>query len=188
MATATVAELSPPLRLIFVGRLEPEKGVGEFLECLPSAFDGTLTIVGDGSDAVRCRRLSRRRGLESAVNFLGWRPYAEVADLLRQAHVLVVPSLVLETYAVVVIEALTVGTNVLVSDRGAAKEIVRESGVGFVFTPGDAASLARQMERIMAAQRDGTLNRFDVSSFLERRSEPVYLTALLRVYEGKSAA
>jgi len=177
-----------PLRLVFVGRVEPEKGLREFLELLPASFEGVFTIVGDGADMVRCRETLGRRGLEKRVTFLGRRPHNEVFDLIAQAHVLVLPSLVLESYAITVVEALAVGTNVLVSDRGAAIEIVQASGVGYLFRPGNADSLARQLERIVQCHREGNLNTFDVSEFLEQRGEPAYLRTLLHVYESKVAA
>jgi len=180
----------PPgmLHLAFVGRIEPEKGLREFLELLPASFEGMFTIIGDGSDLARCRETCRRRGLESRVHFLGRRLHAEVFDLVAQAHVLVVPSLVLESYAINVIEALAVGTNLLVPDRGAAREIVEASGVGYLFRPGNAADLARQLEGIAQSQKAGTLNEFDVSEFLEQRSEAVYLRTLLEIYQNKAAA
>ena len=40
------------LQLVFAGRVEPEKGLLEFLEALPDAFEGRLSVVGDGVDAM----------------------------------------------------------------------------------------------------------------------------------------
>ena len=177
-----------PLRLVFVGRLEPEKGVAEFLRILPTPFDGTLTVVGDGRDLSRCRDVCRERGLEQVVTFLGRQPHIEVARLLQQAHVLIAPSLSLETFALSVLEALFVGTNVLVTDRGAPSELIASSGVGFVFTPGDAVSLLNQLDHIEAARRDGTLNSFDVRDFLAQCDERLYTPRLIQLYESGKAA
>jgi len=176
------------LALVFVGRLAPEKGVCEFLEILPAAFDGTFTIIGDGSDTERCRATCRSRGLDSAVRFLGRLPHAQVLEQMGLFHVLVLPSLVLESYGACVIEALSAGTNVLVSDRGAPKEIVQISGIGHVFTPGDAVSLGKALAEIACQHRAGTLNDFDASAFLAQCSEQSYLEKLLAVYELRAAA
>jgi glycosyltransferase involved in cell wall biosynthesis len=173
---------------MFVGRLEPEKGVVEFLRILPTSFDGTLTVVGDGSDLSRCREVCRERGLERVVTFLGRRPRAALARLLQQAHVLIAPSLMLETGPLTVLEALFVGTNVLVTDRGAASELVAASGVGFVFTPGDVASLLHQLNHIERSRRDGTLNAFDIGDFLAERDERLHTPRLLQLYESGKAA
>jgi glycosyltransferase involved in cell wall biosynthesis len=174
-----------PLRLVFVGRLEPEKGVYDFLRILPADFPGTFTIIGDGRDADRCRAVCRRRGLDDLVIFLGRLPHRRVLELLGRFHVLVLPSLFLESYGVCVVEALSAGTNALITDRGAPRDLVEASGVGYVFTPGDAASLAEQLARIAQSHQAGTLNRFDASAFLEARSEQAYLRGVLAVYEGK---
>jgi glycosyltransferase involved in cell wall biosynthesis len=181
-------ERSGPLALVFVGRLAPEKGVCEFLEILPADFDGSFTIIGDGSDAERCHGVCRRRGLADRVHFRGRLPHAQVLDEMGRFHVLVLPSLVLESYGACVIEALSAGTNVLVSDRGAPKEIVEASGVGYIFTPGDTASLEATLADIRRRHGDGTLNRFDASEFLSRSGERAYLERLLQVYEMRAAA
>jgi len=177
-----------PLRLVFAGRLEPEKGVNQLLETLPASFAGSFTIIGDGQDAEHCRATCRRRRLEKLVTFLGRLPRGRVLDIVAQAHVLVLPSLFLENNPMSVLEALALGTNVLVSDRGGAREVVEAAGVGYIFTPGDAVSLAERLTEITAAHRAGCLNRFDVGPFLEQRSESAYLRGLLGVYEGRSAA
>ena len=95
---------------------------------------------------------------------------------------MVLPSLWVENHPVCLIEALACGTNILVSDLGGMREIVDESGVGFVFEPGDRAGLARIFDRIEQARGDGTLNRFDATAFLEARSESRYLAAVLDAY------
>jgi glycosyltransferase involved in cell wall biosynthesis len=171
------------LALVFVGRLAPEKGVCEFLEILPADFDATLTIIGDGSDAERCRDVCRRRGLQDSVRFLGRLPHEQVLAEMGSFHVLVLPSLVQESYGACVIEALSAGTNVLVSDRGAPKEIVQASGIGWVFAPGDAVSLATALRDITRKHREAILNHFDASAFLAHSSEQAYLERLLGVYE-----
>jgi glycosyltransferase involved in cell wall biosynthesis len=179
---------SGPLRFAFVGRLEPEKGVRELLDIWPADYPATLTIIGDGREAPHCRAVCRRRGLDRTVEFLGRLPHAEVLALMGQFHILVLPSLFLEPYGICVVEALSAGTNVLVSDRGAPKELVAASGTGFVFRPGDAGSLAEQLARIARSHAAATLNNFDASHFLEERSEAAYLQGLLRVYQHRAAA
>ena len=102
--------------------------------------------------------------------------------------VLTISSLFRAVWVLLLILSLSVGTNILVPDRGAACEIVRGSGVGYIFTPGDGRSLVGPLRQIAAAHGDASLNRFDVSEFLERRSESAYLLALLGVYGGMAAA
>jgi glycosyltransferase involved in cell wall biosynthesis len=86
------------------------------------------------------------------------------------------------------IEALAVGTNVLVSDRGAAREIVDDSGVGFLFDIDDAENLAEKARLIQTSHGNGTLNGFDAAKFLATRSESSYVEQLLEAYRNSSKA
>ncbi len=173
------------LQLIFVGRVEPEKGLCDFLEAVPPDFGATLVVVGDGSDVPRCQDTCARRRLALHVEFLGRMPHARALAAIAGAHVLVLPSRCLESYGLTLIEALAAGTNVLATDRGAMREMIEDAGVGYLFPPGDATSLAVQLGRIRQAHAAGTLNRFDVSAFLAARSESAYLRGLLQIYQGE---
>lgn len=179
------AESRPAERtLVFAGRIEPEKGLVEFLRILPAGFAGRLRVIGNGSARVAAEAVVRERGLADRVEFLGRRPHPETLRLIAASHVVVLPSLVLENYPLSLIEALAAGTNVLTSDRGGMREIVTDAGVGYCFEPGNAAELADRLGRIDAAHAAGTLNAFDVSAFLAGRTAAAYLAALERAYAG----
>src|SRR5205085_11696989 len=103
---------------------------------------------------------------------------------IAACHVLVLPSRWPETYGLTLIEALGSGTNLLVSNQGAIKEMVEAAGVGYVFNLDDEASLLRQLQDIEQSFRAGTLNAFDVAGFLRERSEQEYTRRLLDIYAG----
>lgn len=176
-----------PLRLVFAGRVEPEKGLREFLQILPGDFVGMLTIIGEGSELDRCRMIVDARGMNHQVEFLGRLPHAQTLAIIARCHSLVLPSLCLENYPLSVIEALATGTNILVCNHGGMKEIVDELGVGFTFTPMDEASLAQAIRGIERAHSDGSLNAFDVRTALSVHNADAHLNSLLNVYHGKAA-
>src|SRR5262249_37712906 len=101
------------LTLIFAGRVEPEKGLGQFLNMLPKDFAGRLMVIGDGVDRPEAEEACRRRGLADRVEFLGRRPHAETMTLIAGSHVLVLPSRWYENYPLSMLEALALGTNLL---------------------------------------------------------------------------
>lgn len=177
-----------PLRLVFAGRLEPEKGLDEFLQFIPADFEGSLQVIGDGRDADRCRRTCRRRGIGDRVHFRGRLPHEHTLAEIARSHVLVFPSRALETYGLVLIEALSVGTNLLAADHGVAREVITDSGVGFVYRPDEPNSIGRQLEEIVRQFKVGTLNHFDVRACLRDRDERHYLQRLLHVYQPPLAA
>jgi len=172
------------LTWLFVGRLEPEKGLGEFLQLLPPTFAGRIVVVGEGADRSRCEAMVAERGWANRVSFRGKIPHAEVANAIAAAQVLVSPSLVPESYGLVLAEALSLGTNVLATDLGGSREIIGVAKVGWLFRPGDAQDLASKVAAIESAFRDGSLNRFDASAFFAERSEEHYLRKILDVYEA----
>ncbi len=183
----TAPQRAGRLRLVFAGRIEPEKGLNEFLQMLPADFDAAFTIIGAGSAREQCQATCAARQWTERVEFVGRLPHAETLARIAGAHVLVQPSRVLETYGLTLIEALSQGTNVLAANRGAAREIIEETGVGFLYEPDDAASLGAQLQAICQRYRAGTLNRFDISAFLDERSKARYLERLLAAYEGDGA-
>lgn len=175
------------LRMIFAGRIEPEKGLAEFLELLPEGFAGDLTMIGQGSEMARCREIVQRRGLADRVLFTGRLSHDEAMASIAAAHVLVLPSLWWENCPLVLLEALAVGTSILVSSLGAMPELVQEAHTGFTFVPGDRASLESALQAIIAAHAAGSLNQFNVSSLLHERSADRYAKRLLEAYGQRPA-
>jgi glycosyltransferase involved in cell wall biosynthesis len=177
------------LTITFAGRIEPEKGLIPFLGGVRSGFNGRIQIVGDGADRRRVEEFVRARGLTNEVAFLGRRPHAETLRLIAESHVVLLPSVVLENYPLSLIEALAAGTNILASDLGGMREIVTDSGIGYLFTPGDASQIADRLDRIAADHASGRLNAFDATAFLAGRDESAYREAIVRAYEtGRGAA
>ena len=172
-----------PLHLVFAGRLEPEKGLNEFLRSWPADCPATMTIIGAGSERARCQETCAAQNLTERVEFTGRLSHADTLARIASCHVLVQPSRVLETYGLTLIEALANGTNVLAANRGAAREIVEATGVGFLYEPNDPASLAAQLEAIRQRHQSGMLNRFEIADFLTDRSEKRYIDQLLQIYE-----
>ena len=174
------------LTITFAGRIEPEKGLIQFLQNVPAGFGGRTQIVGDGADRTRAEEFVKSHGLADRVTFLGRRPHAETLRLIAESHVVLLPSVVLENYPLSLIEALSAGTNLLASDLGGMREIVNDSGVGYLFTPGNAAEIADRLDRIEAAHAAGTLNAFDASPFLGGRDEQAYREAVVRAYRDSA--
>ena len=54
------------LRLVFAGRIEPEKGLCRFLTMLPEDFAGVISIIGDGSELDRCRAIVKKLSQNSS--------------------------------------------------------------------------------------------------------------------------
>ena len=144
------------LKLGFVGRIHPHKGLHVLLQALYYLPSEKLEvhIVGDRSAAAPeyRRLLSGKSCDDSRVKWLGERDPTSIPEFIRSLDVLVVPSLWMETGPMTVLEAWAVGVPIIGSDRGGIKEWVDEYGGGWLFPAGDARRLASIVENIINKQ------------------------------------
>lgn len=171
------------LRLIYSGRLSPEKGLHVALEAL-ALLDGSvanrceLLIAGGGDeDYLRHLRTIATRG-SVPVTFLGHVGRANIPRLLSESQVLIFPSEWGEPLARAVIEAMAAGLAVIGTTTGGTGEILVEGKTGLTFRPGDPADLARQItwlaadprlrERLAAAGQALVLREFDIRSTVDQ--------------------
>ncbi|MBK1702461.1 glycosyl transferase [Thiococcus pfennigii] len=141
-----------PLRLVFVGRLIPVKGVDMLLEAvarLAGEAQVRLSIVGDGPLAGELRARTAQLGLTDLVRFTGNLPPPAVAAEIRAAHLFCLPS-VRESGGAVLLEAMACARPVLAIAFGGPAEIVdAEVGLALAATDRDAA-----IEGFLGAFRD----------------------------------
>jgi len=125
---ASSAEEAEPLRLVFVGRLVPFKGIGLLLAALARLkvqvkVPLRLRIIGDGPMAEEWRAESERLGLQAEVSFAGALPAPAVAVEIAAAHCFCLPS-VRESGGAVLLEAMACARPVIAVGFGGPAEIV----------------------------------------------------------------
>jgi len=169
-----------PLRLIYAGRIEPEKGVARLLGILPTGV--SIDVAGAGADLDACRAMAERRGLHAT--FHGQVDRDRVLELLRGVHAAVLPSLVDETDPMLLFEAVSQRAGVLVNDRGAMRAFVESSGFGERLDIDDAGSLRAAIGRLELLRRAGTLNSFAPAPLLGERDPDRYICRLESIYAG----
>ncbi len=129
---------------LFVGRLSEEKGVKVLLAAWET-LRGTvpLKIVGDGplSSSVAD---AAGRGLN--VTWLGKQSKSQVVALMKQARMLLVPSVCYENLPLVIVEAYAAGCPVLASNLGSLSALIDHGRTGLHVRPNDAADLAAASE------------------------------------------
>ena len=139
-----------PPNIVFVGRLIANKGPALFVSALgalaAAGVSFTAQVVGDGPLRSRMERAVGRLGLSGRVSFSG--EVADVADRLREADILVRPSLT-EGLPLAVLEAMASGACVLASDIPGNAELVVDGGSGLLFRPGDARHLVAQLTSLV---------------------------------------
>jgi glycosyltransferase involved in cell wall biosynthesis len=141
-----------PVRLLSVGRLAPAKGQLLLLQaCAQLRADGLdfeLTLVGDGPDRARLEAERDRAGLRDCVRLVGALNQAQVRAALAQADVFVLPSLA-EGIPVVLMEAMASGLPVVSCPVNGIPELIEDGCNGLFASPGDVASLALALRRLI---------------------------------------
>jgi glycosyltransferase involved in cell wall biosynthesis len=127
--------------VLYAGRISPEKGLDTLLEASRSASI-RLRVVGDGPES------ALKQAAYPQMDFVGWKERDDVLAEMRQARVLVFPSVLFEGQPLTVFEALAMGTPVIVSDVCAGREAVEDGVTGLWFKAGNANSLKAALERV----------------------------------------
>jgi glycosyltransferase involved in cell wall biosynthesis len=137
-------------RLLYVGRLDPRKGVETVLQALARLpADHTLEVVGPGE-------ASYRRELDKLVDTLGLGARVRFADVPRDAvrarylaaDAVVFPSEWQEPFGLIPLEAMACGRPVIATGTGGSGEYLVDGANCLLFTPGDHESLARAIESL----------------------------------------
>ncbi|MGH9185267.1 MAG: glycosyltransferase family 4 protein [Acidimicrobiales bacterium] len=136
-------------RLVFVGRLDPRKGVETLLRSLRRLPEGTLVLHGPGSDAelTRWNGLAKELGVAHRVSF-GCSDRADLPAVYAAADVCVFPSEWDEPFGLVPLEAMACGVPVVATGAGGSAEFLVDGENCLLFPAGDAAALATAVERL----------------------------------------
>lgn len=139
-------------KLVFLSRIHPKKGIELLFEALSLVeFPFLLQIAGKGDDSYEAslKKLVVQYQLTDSIVWLGWLNGEEKYRLLAEADLFVLPSFN-ENFAMVVVEALAVGTPVLLSDQVGLKQYVLEHQFGRICRP----EVNHLMEQLVSIQRN----------------------------------
>ena len=140
--TALPLELTSGLKLVFVGRLDPIKGLPVLFDALETVAkersDVSLRIVGGGS--LKDELESRAKSL-GGVEFLGYLSQQDVAKEIEKADALVLPSFA-EGLPVVYMEALASARPAIATNVAGVSEIIVNDETGILVEPGNPDMLA----------------------------------------------
>jgi len=142
---------------LFVGRLEPLKGVDVILRAFSLLTAGgehpsaRLVVLGEDSGAGECarlKRLVRELGLVGRVEFRGSVAQGRLPNYYAAAEACLIPSYS-ESFGLVGLEAQACGTAVIASNVAGLASIVRNGVTGFLVDGPDPAAYAGRMRQIL---------------------------------------
>lgn len=179
---------SDTLRLLYTGRISPEKGVDCLIDAVAALPDVPLhlTVAGRGDATVvqplmeRCRHL----GIDSRVDWPGH--VDDVYALMADADVGVIPTIVPEAFSLSMLEFMSQGVVPVASDAGGPAEVIRHGEDGLLVPSTDPAALADAIRRL-ADDRDA-LRRMSQAArraYLAEHSYDTFYKRIMDIYERK---
>jgi len=130
--------------LLFIGRLEPGKGVETLLDAVAGLRNIKCSIVGDGSLRSKLVEKTRELGIEHVVEFHGFLPQEKVFRLMEKTDSLVLPSYN-EFMSNVVVEAAAIGLPIIASNVHGIKYLAKDGETAILFGKGNVEELRRKI-------------------------------------------
>jgi len=141
-----------PPRIIFVGRIIPEKGIHYLIKALKYLEPKTeLVIIGKIIEHNYYRyllHLSEKLDLKERIMFTGYVPQLELVKFYQSAQVVVLPSTTrLESFGIALLEAMATGKPIVATAViPGAVELIKKSGCGIIVAPRNPLALAQAIE------------------------------------------
>jgi glycosyltransferase involved in cell wall biosynthesis len=144
-----------PDRLLFVGRLNAQKGIEMLLRAIAVTTNKPmLDVVGDGPDEARLKALAAELEIADRVRWIGALPQQQLTEYYRSATALVVPS-VNEGLGLVAVEAQLCETPVIAFDSGGLSDVVSNQRTGILVEDISASALAAAIDSLLASPDRG---------------------------------
>lgn len=168
--------------LLFLGRLVADKGpdllIRAVAECQTRGQTIRLVLVGDGPLRQDLESLAGKLGIKDQVRFMGGIPSENTVPYYQNALALVVPSIWVEMFGLVALEAMACRTPVIASSIGGLKDTAGRGGL--VYPPGDVSALVNHILRLsgdpdFAAELSGKGYRLVMEHYQESRMVCDYL-------------
>ena len=171
--------------LLYLGRMADEKGVPLLMEAWDrvAASGGIgmpLVLAGAGPLSDTVEQWAQDR---DDVSYLGLRDHDQSARLVADAAAVVAPSVWLETFGLVVVEAMAAGVPAVAAAHGAFTELIDDGVCGVLHEPGNAASLEASLRRVaLDTEHNLALGRAARRRYEEKFTPETGLAALIGGY------
>ena len=164
--------------LLYVGRLSHEKQIDSIRAVLERVPGTRLAIVGDGPahDDLRQRLAGTR------TTFMGYLRGEELWSAFASADMFVFPS-AMETFGLVLIEAMASGLPVVTSRVGGVDDMVHPGVNGYVFNVGDVRGMIDGVRAVLSEKRKRVIMGRNARLFAETQSWPAMMDELIVCYD-----
>jgi glycosyltransferase involved in cell wall biosynthesis len=164
--------------MLYVGRLSHEKQIDRLSEVLKRVPGTRLALVGDGPE----RSALHEHFRDTPTKFMGYLRGEELWSAFASADIFVFPSAI-ETFGLVLIEAMAAGLPVVTSRVGGVDDMVRPGVNGYVFNVGDVRGMIDGVRAILADPSKRMVMGRNARLFAETQSWPLMMDELVTCYD-----
>jgi phosphatidyl-myo-inositol alpha-mannosyltransferase len=141
------------VNLLFVGRLDPRKGVQFLLGAMPEILERTrgrarLLVIGDSYLRTRLEAMVPGAARDH-VQFMGHVPSQDLPRWYATGDIFISPALSHESFGIVLLEALATGRPVVASDIPGYRSVLDPDEHALLFPPGDVPALAKAVSSLV---------------------------------------
>lgn len=164
-------------KVVYIGRIHREKGIRYLLEAATALPEYQFTIAGVGPDEMWVDNYIKEQNLANVKRY-GWVEGEKWLTLMKEAKVIVLPTVVYENCSINILEALSHGRLVVASDRGGNKEMIVNGKSGFLVSAEDTIELEKkikytmklpeiEVQKIVQYAQTQILPRYHIDRYLE---------------------
>lgn len=175
--------------ILYVGKTEEEKGIRILLlslrEVLKSNKKWILLVAGHGRSFEEMKDLARELKIYKHVKFLGGVPHSDIFSYYNISDIVVIPSIVPETFSIALTEASLSKKILICSKIGALEERIRDGENGFLVEPENPEELAKKIIFVLNNYRElkgmGERAYEDIKS---KYDSPKSLLKYIKIFDG----
>jgi phosphatidylinositol alpha-mannosyltransferase len=154
--------------ILFVGRLEPRKGLTALMRCVPLIPQYTdkkfrLIVAGNGMLTNYYKRRLPREAARNVI-FTGAISFEDLPSYYRSAHLFCSPASFGESFGIVLIEAMAMGLPIVAGNNEGYRKVIRHGQSGVLVDPRDPDALAATVGTLMnSASLRSTLSKYSLN-------------------------
>jgi glycosyltransferase involved in cell wall biosynthesis len=174
--------------ILYLGRLEPEKGVNYLIESLvlikEKFKDLKLFIVGEGSQKKNLEKITKKLNLNNIVEFVGKISNKNVKKYFQKSKILIVPSIWPENSPISIYESMSFGRPVIGSNIGGIPDLIDNTKTGYLIKPKNSKEISKKIIKLLS--NDYLLEKMCKKSRI--RAENLFsidnhINKLIKIYE-----
>lgn len=175
------------LRLVYIGRVIPEKGCDLLIQALsqiPENVKVQAVFVGNGTDIDKCKKMASELKIKDKVSFVG--QSNRVRDYLNDSDVFVHPARGAEGFGITLVEAMATGLPCVAFERGAIPELISDGKEGLLAKGVTAGELAKMISVMYENLQNGSIERMSRNAAAKAQLFDIKATVheLHKLYEG----